>query len=147
MQSITLDQLRTATMAGGVTTVTLEGQGAGFFVKIITRNKQEVLLAKARTNEPRHFGSPASALKLLRNIGIVVANVDTSNWNPEAKDMTRSRQSRSDALKNAHEAAAYNEWLALEIQDAIDDPRPSVSHDEVMTRMASRIAEHMKLTD
>jgi hypothetical protein len=34
------------------------------------------------------------------------------------------------------------EWLAAEIQESIDDPRPSITHDEVMSRMGARIARH-----
>lgn len=34
--------------------------------------------------------------------------------------------SRAQELHNAHEAAAYNEWLAAEIQDAIADPAQAV---------------------
>nr|ELQ8281689.1 stability determinant [Pseudomonas aeruginosa]ELQ8282041.1 stability determinant [Pseudomonas aeruginosa] len=45
-------------------------------------------------------------------------------------------------MRKAHEAAAYNEWLAAEIQESIDDPRPSIPHDEVMARMDARIARH-----
>lgn len=37
---------------------------------------------------------------------------------------------------------SYEAWLAAEIQEAIDDPRPSVPHDEVMARMDARIADH-----
>jgi hypothetical protein len=36
-------------------------------------------------------------------------------------------------------------WLAVEIQDAIDDPRPSVPHDEVMARMDARMVEILRL--
>ena len=35
-----------------------------------------------------------------------------------------------------------DELLAMEIQKSVDDPRPSVPHDEVMTRMDVRIARH-----
>ncbi len=35
--------------------------------------------------------------------------------------------------------------LAVEIQDAIDDPRPSVPHDEVMARMDARMVEILRL--
>ena len=59
---------------------------------------------------------------------------------PDQKDMSRSRQSRAAAMRKAHEAAAYNEWLATEIQEAIDDPRPSIPHDEVMAEMEADIA-------
>jgi hypothetical protein len=35
---------------------------------------------------------------------------------------------------------AYNHWLAAEIQAAIDDPRPSIPHEEVMAEMEAEIA-------
>ena len=35
---------------------------------------------------------------------------------------------------------AYNRWLAAEIQAAIDDPRPSIPHEEVMARMDAQLA-------
>ncbi|HDS2402330.1 TPA: stability determinant [Klebsiella pneumoniae] len=54
--------------------------------------------------------------------------------------MTRSRQSRAEAMRGAHEAAAYNQWLAGEIQASIDDPRPNIPHDEVMAEMDADIA-------
>lgn len=34
----------------------------------------------------------------------------------------------------------YTAWLAAEIQAAIDDPRPSIPHEEVMARMDAQIA-------
>lgn len=38
----------------------------------------------------------------------------------------------------AHES--YTAWLAAEIQAAIDDPRPSIPHEEVMAEMEAEIA-------
>jgi len=142
MQSMTLEQLRAAASAGGVTGVTLKGQDGGFFIEIATRSGQDAFLVKARSTEPRRFGNPTSALTVLRDVGIAVAQIDATHWNPDQKDMTRSRRSRADAMRKAHEAAAYNQWLAAEIQEAIDDPRPSIPHDEVMARMDARIARH-----
>lgn len=142
MQSITLEQLRATASAGGVTSVTLKGQGGGFFVEIATRSGHDAILSKARTTEPRRFGSPTSALNVLRDLGILIAKLDATNWNPEQKDLSRSRENRAEAMREAHEAAAYNQWLAAEIQEAIDDPRPSIPHDEVMARMDARITRH-----
>lgn len=34
----------------------------------------------------------------------------------------------------------YTAWLAAEIQTAIDDPRPSIPHEEVMARMDAQLA-------
>ncbi|MBU2739663.1 type II toxin-antitoxin system RelB family antitoxin [Acidithiobacillus concretivorus] len=137
MHSITLEQLRATASAGGVKGVTLKGQGGGFFIEIATRSGQNAVLAKARSIVPRRFGNPASALIVLRDVGIAVAQVDATNWNPDQKDMTRSRPNRAEAMRDAHEAAAYNQWLAGEIQASIDDPRPSIPHNEVMAEMAA----------
>ena len=99
---------------------------------------------KARSTEPRRFGNPTTALNVLREIGIVVAKIDATNWDPDQKDMTRSRQSRAEAMRNAHEAAPYNEWLATEIQASLDDSRPNVSHDEVMDEIDAEIDDLIK---
>ena len=95
---------------------------------------------KARSTEPRRFGSPNSALIVLRDLGIAVAQLDATNWNPDQKEVTQNRDSRAQAMRQAHEAAAYNQWLAGEIQASIDDPRPSIPHDEVMAEMDADIA-------
>jgi len=140
MHSMTLEQLRATANAGGVTGVTLKGEGGGFFVEIATRSGQDAFLVKSRSTEPRRFGNPTSALIVLRGVGIAVAQLDATNWNPDQKDMTRSRQSRAEAMRGAHEAAAYNQWLAAEVQASLDDPRPSIPHDEVMAGMDADIA-------
>ncbi|WP_298158588.1 hypothetical protein [Ferrovum sp.] len=140
MQSMTLEQLRATASAGGVVGITLKGQGSGFFMEIATRSGQDAFLVKARSTEPRRFGSPNSALVVLRAIGIAVAQLDATNWNPDQKEVTQNRDSRAQAMRQAHEAAAYNQWLAGEIQASIDDPRPSIPHDEVMAEMDADIA-------
>ena len=139
MQSMTLEQLRATASAGGVVGVTLKGQGSGFFMEIATRSGQDAFLVKARSTEPRRFGNPASAMILLREVGIAVAQLDATDWNPDAKDMSRSRSSQAEAMRTAHQAAAHNRWLAGEIQESLDDPRPSVPHDEVMAAMDAEI--------
>lgn len=35
---------------------------------------------------------------------------------------------------------AYSRWLAAELQAAIDDPRPSIPHEEVMAELNATIA-------
>jgi len=37
------------------------------------------------------------------------------------------------------QAVAYNQQLADDIQAALDDPRPSLSHEEVMAEMDAEI--------
>jgi len=144
MQSITLEQLRTANKTGGVSSVTLKGMGGAFFVQVATRNGTQAVLSKARSSEPRRFGNPAAALNVLLDLGITDGRFDASEWNPAERQPAPGKSGRALALRKAHEAAAYNDWLANEIQEAIDDPEPTIPHDQVMKRMDERI---QKLTN
>jgi hypothetical protein len=142
MQSITIEQLRAASDAGGVSSVTLKGQGAAFVVQIATRSGGTAVLAKARSSEPRRFSNPIAALNILRNLGITNGQFDAREWNPHAKDEPPGNRGRAEAMRKAHQAAAYSQWLATEIQHAIDDQRPSLPHDDVMAQMDARITRH-----
>lgn len=139
---MTLEQFRATASAGGVKGVTLKAHGGAFFAEIATRSGQDFVLAKARSTEPRRFGNLASALLVLREVGIALASVDATLWDPDQKDMARSRESRSVAMTAAHQAAAFNQQLAKDIEEAIADPRASVPHGEVMDRLDARIARH-----
>lgn len=139
MQSMTLEQLKVANHAGGVSGVTLKGQGGAFLVQIATRSGYGAVLSKARGSEPRRFGNPVAALSLLRDLGITVGQFDASDWNPDEKIVNSRDDTRAKLLREAHEAVAYVRWLATELQEAIDDPLPNLSHDEVMTEMDANI--------
>lgn len=141
MQSMTIEQLRAASNAGGVSGVTLKAQGGTFLVQIDTRSGSGALLSKARSAEPRRFGNPLSALNVLRDIGITVGQFDASDYDPTVKIQDAGNRGRADAMRGAHEAVAYNQWLAAEIQASIDDPRPSIPHEEVMARMDAKITK------
>ncbi|KAA0889361.1 hypothetical protein [Pusillimonas sp. ANT_WB101] len=140
MQSMTLEQLRAANNAGGVSGVTLKGQGGSFLVQIDTRSGSGALLSKARSIEPRRFGTPLAALNVLRAIGITVGQFDASEYDPADKKHDIRNRGRANAMRGAHEAAAYNQWLVNEIQASIDDPRASIPHDEVIAEMDANIA-------
>ncbi|MFT3803535.1 MAG: hypothetical protein QM766_20270 [Burkholderiaceae bacterium] len=137
---MTIEQLRAASAAGGVEGVTLLGKGGAFLVQIATRSGESVVLSKARSAEPRRFGSLSVAINVLRDVGITGGAFDASEWDPSAKDPAGERRGRAEAMREAHRAAAFAKKLALEIQEAIDDPRPSIPHEEVMARIDDRIA-------
>ena len=81
---------------------------------------------------------------MLRDIGITVGQFDASEYNPADKEQDAGNRGRANAMRGAHEAAAYNQWLADEIQASVDDPRPSIWHDEVMSGMDADIAAFPK---
>jgi hypothetical protein len=122
-----------------VSGVTLKGQGGAFLVQIDTRSGSSALLSKARSTEPRRFGNPLAAFNVLREIGITVGHFDATDYDPADKEPSAGNRGRANAMRGAHEAAAYNQWLASEIQASLDDPRPSIAHDEVMADMAAEL--------
>lgn len=140
MQSMTIEQLRAASNAGGVSSVTLKGQNGGFLVQIDTRSGAGAVLSKARSTEPRRFGNPLAALNVLRDIGITAGKFDASEYDPANKAQDSGNRGRANAMREAHEASAYNQWLAREIQASIDDPRPSIAQGEVMAEMDADMA-------
>lgn len=141
MESMTIEQLRVAVGAGGITVVTVRGHGGGFLVRIATRNGGSAVLAKARSTEPRQFGRADTALQVLRGIGITAGQFDASEWNPDEKPKAAGNRGRAEAMRNAHRAAAYNAWLAGQIQASIDDTRPNIPHDVVVAEMDADVAE------
>ncbi len=147
MQNMTLEQLRATTSAGDVKSATLKGQGDGFFIEIATRSGQSAFLTKARSAEPRRFGNPASALLVLRDVGITIAQLDATQWRPNEKGMSRSRQRCTEALGGTCQAVADNRQLTRDIEASIADPRPSIPHDQVMVMMDSVIAALMAAQD
>ncbi|EIZ83065.1 hypothetical protein WYO_4358 [Methylobacterium sp. GXF4] len=140
MQSMTIEQLRATNVAGGVTGVTLKGVGGTFLVEIATRSGTAAVLTKARSLEPRRFDNPLAALSVLRGVGISVGCFDASAWDPAEKVEATGDQRRAEAIRKAHRAA-HSDWLAAEIQDSLDDPRPNLSHDELMADLREDLTE------
>lgn len=137
MQTLTLEQLRATTNAGGVASVTVRAQGGGFFVQIATRSG-EAILTKARSTEARCFSNLLQAITVLRDLGITNGSFDVSQYNPEQKAGTRVRPDRAEAMKRAHEAAAYDAWFREQVQASIDDDRPSVDDEDVSVLFSNR---------
>ena len=122
-QTLNLDQLKTATATGGVTGITLRGDGAAFVMSIQTQ-KFEAVLATSR-KQPRRFADPRKALQLLRGIGWNHCQIDAAQWRPEDRALEKTaRPDRSIALKAAHEAAQqdadYDRWFRAKVQASID---------------------------
>jgi hypothetical protein len=141
MKTLDLSQATAAVESGGVLSAVLKGKGAAFFIEFETRaGSAELVTANGR--KPRAFRNPVKALELVRELGLPGGRFLLQEWRPEEAefDTSRRRPERSISLKAAHEAAAYKGWLTKEVQDAIDDPRPSVPHSEVAAEWATERA-------
>lgn len=124
----TLNQLRTASNAGGVRTVILRAHGAAFSIHAVTLHGDETILVDTHNKKPRQFIDPRQAMTLLGKIGINKAEVDTSNWHPEqASELRKPRPDRAVQMKAAHEAAEIKRMLEERIRQA--DNLNAVWHD------------------
>ncbi len=44
-------------------------------------------------------------------------------------------------FETEEQATSYDRWFRSQVQEAIDDPRPSIPHDQVMAEMREIIAK------
>ncbi|MNE83689.1 hypothetical protein D3C80_1805260 [compost metagenome] len=73
----------------------------------------------------------------LQDVGITTFDVDASNYDP-LQIKTYTRPDRSEAMKQAHDAAAYEEWFKEQVQIGLDDSRPTVSDEEARRIFAAK---------
>jgi len=143
MQTLSLDQLRAATQAGGITSVTLKADGGAFVVAVATRGGDDGLLVTTRTKQPRRFTDLRKTMLLLRAMGIASVQVDATHWNPDEAMAGTPRPDRSVAMKRTHEAAAHDRWFRSQVEEALreaDDPATvSIPHEQVMAEMRAAI--------
>jgi hypothetical protein len=123
MQTLNLEQLKAATLAGGVTGITLRGDGAAFVVSVQTQRGEAIMVTSRQ--QPRRFADPRKALQVLRSTGWQEFRIDTLQWRPEEHALEKvARPDRSAALKAAHEAAQadadYDRWFHAKVQASID---------------------------
>ena len=124
---VTLERL---VEAGAVRGASIVGQAGGWGVVIQYGMTERALAAKR--GAVRIFRKFETLVAYLKEIGIAKYQVDASHFDPVAGNTERRRTDAAERMKNAHEAAAYKGWLTQQVQEAIDDPRPSVSHADVV---------------
>lgn len=84
MHRFDLSQLRALAQSGGLLSVTLEGTGRDFSVRLETRRGDGVLVKSNAPTVPRTFADPRKALVMLRDeLGVREARIDARGWHPE----------------------------------------------------------------
>lgn len=87
MHRFDLSQLRALAQSGGLLSVTLEGAGRDFAVKLETRRGDGVLVKSNAPTVPRTFADPRKALVMLRELGVREARIDARAWHPEQNEL------------------------------------------------------------
>lgn len=124
--------------------------GSMFTLEFETRNGTVTLIA-AVSKQVRRFGNPAKAFEIVRDLGLEGGRYSVAQWRPDEREIDRpTRPDKSAMLKAAHEAAAYDKWFRAKVQEAIDDPQPSIPHKQVMAEtraLIDRIAAEKKTSN
>ena len=118
--------------AGAVRAAHVVAQAGGWAV-LIKYGLHERPLAVRRSREVRLFKRFETLVSYLKELGLAKFDVDAAAYDPTTLS-TQRRPDRSEALKRAHESAAYDAWFREQVQESIDDPRPSIPHDQVMAK-------------
>ena len=122
MQTLNLEQLRAATLSGGVLGITLRADGASFVVDVQTQRGQATMVTSRQ--QLRRFVDPRKALQVLRALGWNACQIDVGHWRPQERAGQVVRPDRSAALKAAHQAAQadadYDRWFSAKVQTALD---------------------------
>jgi hypothetical protein len=120
--------------AGAVKGAHIVGQSGGWAV-VVKYGMTERPLAAQRSRQVRLFKKFETLVGYLKDIGIARFDVDAANY--DTTTATR-RPDRADALKHAHQAAAYDTWFREQVQASIDDPRPSIAGEVVEAKFAAK---------
>jgi len=119
MKSIDVSQAAAAIQSGGVVSAVLQGRGGSFYIEFETRTGLAELVTTNAPQKPRAFKNPLKALALVRELGLATGRFNIEGWRPEDAELERqARPDRSVALKEAHQAAAYNAWLTKKVSDS-----------------------------
>lgn len=142
MSTETIDHITLARLAeaGVVRSAHIVGQNGGWGV-MVRYGMTECALAAQRSQQVRIFRKLETLVNYLKDVGIPRFDVDAEHYDAASMKTTRNRPDRAEAMKSAHEAAAYDKWLKAEVQEAINDTSPSVPHGEVMKDVRAVIAK------
>lgn len=126
--------------AGAVRSAHIIGQTGGWGV-LVKYGMTERALAAQRSQQVRVFRKFETLVTYLKGVGIARFEVDAVNYDAASLKLTRTRPDSAETMKKAHEAAAYDKWFRSKVQEALDDPRPSISNEEVKAIFAKQRAE------
>lgn len=141
MSTLTIDTALARRMAEAseIQKTSIIGQPGGWSV-LLKMGKLEKPLGTQRTDKPRIWRSLDSCMNYLRTeLHILrIDMLDASNYS-DSQETQRPRKDAAERLKRAHEASAYDAWFRKQVQEALDDPSPSIPHAQVMTEVQAII--------
>ena len=133
-------QARDMALANSIRGAAIIGAPGGWSV-LLKLGKTEKTLGTQRTNKPRQWISLDRCVKYLKQeLGVARFNLLDATGHRAAPAGERARGDASDRLRRAHAAAQHDEWFRKQVQEALDDPAPAVSHESVKRSFAAKRA-------
>ncbi len=133
---VTLSRLVEANVVNGASII---GQPGGWGVVIQCGVTERALAAKR--GSVRIFRKFETLVSYLKGIGVSRYQVDATGFGPASHKTTHRGTVASGRMKAAHEAAAYDKWFREQVQETLDDPRPSLPDAAVKKHFAVRRKE------
>lgn len=144
MQPIKLNTLRELAAAGAVRATSIIGQKGGYAV-VAKLGLQERPLATQR-GAVRMFGTVDAALRVLRDVGITCAQVDTEHY--QADRLRPARKDVSQRAEQAAQALAHDRWFREQVQSTLDrmarGEEELIVHDELWYSIEAEARELVK---
>ena len=131
---VTLERL---VEAGAVRGADVIGHAGGWGV-IVKYGMTERALA-ARRGAVRTFRKFETLVSYLKGIGISDYHVNAADFDQAAMKTTRIRPDASERMRSAFEAKAHTDLMREKVAKSLADPRPNISHDQVMANVQAVI--------
>ena len=139
---ITPNTLKELVAAHAVRSADVVGEKGGYVVVVKYGMAERVVAARDHTGhiKRRTFASLDSVNNFLRKtVHLADYHVASANFEPAPRQARYERN--AERLKEVHESAAYDKWFRAQVQEALDDPRPAIPHDEVKKDFATLRAQ------
>ncbi|WP_373690380.1 hypothetical protein [Pseudomonas sp.] len=135
-----LDHANLSRMAdsGRINATHIVGQPGGWAVQVEINHQEHVLTAQ-RSGNVRLFKKLETLVAYLLDLGIDHFEVDASTFDP-GQMSTYQRPDRAQALKRAHEAAAYEAWFRDQVAESLEDTSPMMGDEEAERLFAAHRA-------
>ena len=121
--------------AGVVCGADVIGQPGGWGVMIKYGMSERALAAQR--GAVRIFKKFETLVGYLKEIGIAEYRVNAANFDPAALKAHITRPDAAERMRHAHKSADYDKWFRAQVQEALDDPRPSIPHEQVKAEWAA----------
>jgi|GEM_PF-5019281 len=143
-QEFDIDTARASVWSGGIETTVVRAVNTNLWAVFFVAKHGEAMLVTTRERKPRLFRDAHLALKALREIGIVSAQIDMEGWSTTAGKMPAwGRADQATSMKRTHARADAEARFERELKTAIEaaPDAPWNENEAIVRAIASKVDE------